>query len=97
MGKMAGDEVVQLYVSDLKATVPVPIRALKGFKRVHLNPGEVKVVTFEVAPDAFSVIDESFKRVIRPGDFMIQVGGHQPLKNASEAEAGILKKMVTVL
>jgi len=96
-GKMAGDEVAQLYVSNLKASVPVPIRALKGFKRIHLNPGETKTVTFEVVPDAFSVIDESFKRVIWPGDFMIQVGGHQPSKNASEAEAGILKKMVSVL
>ena len=96
-GKMAGDEVAQLYVSNLNSTVPVPIRALKGFKRIHLNPGETKIVTFEIAPDAFSVIDESFKRVIRPGDFIVQVGGHQPSKNSSEAEAGILKKMVTVL
>lgn len=96
-GKMAGDEVAQLYVSDLKATVPVPFRALKGFKRIHLNPGEAKVITFEVAPDAFSVIDESFKRVISPGDFTIQVGGHQPSKKALEAEAGILKKQISVL
>lgn len=96
-GKMAGDEVAQLYISNLKATVPVPIRALKGFNRIHLNPGETKTVTFEVAPDAFSVIDETFKRVIRPGDFMIQVGGHQPSKNASEAESGILKKLISVL
>ncbi len=96
-GKMAGDEVVQLYVSDLKATVPVPVRALKGFKRIHLNPGESKVVTFEVAPDAFSVIDESFKRVIRPGDFMIQIGGRQPSKKNTEAESGILKKIIAII
>ena len=96
-GKMAGDEVVQLYVSDLKATVPVPVRALKGFKRIHLNPGESKVVTFEVAPDAFSVIDESFKRVIRPGDFMIQIGGRQPSRKNTEAESGILKKIIAII
>jgi beta-glucosidase len=96
-GTMAGDEVAQLYVSDLAATVPVPIRALKGFKRIHLSPGEKKTVTFELAPDAFSVIDENFKRVIRPGDFMIQVGGRQPSKKTAEAEPGIFKKIITVL
>jgi len=96
-GKLAGDEVAQLYISNLKAAVPVPIKALKGFKRIHLNPGELKVVTFEIAPDAFSIIDENFKRIIKPGDFMIQVGGHQPSKKVSEAEAGILKKMISVL
>ncbi|MCX6332751.1 MAG: glycoside hydrolase family 3 C-terminal domain-containing protein [Bacteroidia bacterium] len=97
MGKMAGDEVAQLYVSDNSASVPVPIRALKGFKRIHLNPGESKTLTFEVAPDAFSVIDGNFKRVINPGQFIIQVGGKQPLKNSADTESGILKKMITVI
>jgi beta-glucosidase len=96
-GKMAGDEVAQLYISNLKAAVPVPIKALKGFKRIHLNPGESKVVTFEIAPEAFSIIDENFKRVIRPGDFMIQVGGRQPAGKTSEQETGILKKAVSVI
>jgi len=41
-GKMAGDEVAQLYVSNLRASVPVPVKALKGFKRIYLNPGESK-------------------------------------------------------
>lgn len=96
-GKTAGEEVAQLYVSDLNASVPVPLRALKGFRRIHLNAGETKNVTFEVAPDAFSVIDEDFKRVIRPGNFMIQVGGCSPLKKAGETEPGILKKKVSLL
>jgi len=96
-GEMAGDEVAQVYISNLSASVPVPIRSLRGFKRIHLNPGESKTVTFEVAPDAFTVIDDNNKRVIDPGQFLINVGGHQPSKQSTEAEAGILKKMISVL
>jgi beta-glucosidase len=96
-GKMAGDEVAQLYISDLTASVPVPLHALKGFKRIHLNPGESKSITFAVAPDAFSVIDENSKRVIKPGQFIIYTGGHQPTKNSVDAEEGILKKMISVI
>lgn len=95
-GKMAGDEVAQLYVSNLSASVTVPIRSLRGFKRIHLNPGESKTVTFEVAPDAFTVIDNNNKRVIDPGQFLICVGGRQPSKQSTEGEPGILKK-ITVL
>jgi beta-glucosidase len=96
-GKLAGDEVVELYVSNLNSSVPVPIFALKGFNRIHLNAGESKTVTFTVAPDAFSVIDESNKRVVKPGQFLINVGGHQPSKKSTEAETGILKKIISVV
>ncbi len=96
-GKLAGDEVVELYISNLNSSVPVPLRALKGFKRIHLNAGESKMVTFTVAPDAFSIIDESNKRVIKPGQFLINVGGHQPSIKSAEAEVGILKKMISVI
>jgi beta-glucosidase len=96
-GKLAGDEVVELYISNLNSSVPVPLRALKGFKRIHLNAGESKIVTFNVVPDAFSIIDESNKRVIKPGKFLITAGGHQPSKNTTETETGILKKMISVI
>lgn len=96
-GKLSGDEVAQLYVSNLSASVPVPLRALKGFKRIHLNPGETKVVTFRVAPEAFSIIDENNKRVIKPGSFLINVGGHQPSKNISETPKGILMKQISIM
>jgi len=45
-GKRSGDEVVQLYISDVKSSVPVPIRQLSGFTRIHLAPGEKRVVSF---------------------------------------------------
>ncbi len=77
-GKHAGDEVVQLYVKDVSASVPVPIRSLQGFKRIHLNPGEKQQVTFHLTAKQFSLIDQNFERIIEPGEFEITVGGSLP-------------------
>jgi beta-glucosidase len=95
-GKKAGEEVVQLYVSNLTADVPVPLRTLKGFTRVKLEPGEVKSVSFTLSPGDFSVIDKSNKRAVVPGTFMISVGGSSPLYGKEKTEPGILKKEITV-
>jgi beta-glucosidase len=78
VGKMAGDEVVELYVKDLAASVPVPIRSLQGFKRIHLQAGESQTVAFALTPRQLSLIDSQFKRVVEPGEFEITVGGMQP-------------------
>ena len=96
-GKISGDEVVELYLSDLSSSVPVPIRALKGFKRISLLPGEAKVVSFSLAPDSFSVIDEQNKRVVKPGLFELTVGGSQPKAATGIKETGILKAGITLL
>ena len=77
-GKYTGDEVAQLYISDTDAEVPVPIRALKGFRRLTLVPGEKKTITFSVPPGDFSIINDANEKVIVPGRFQIYVGGHQP-------------------
>ena len=78
VGQRAGDEVVQLYLSDVAASVPVPIRQLQGFERIHLAPGEKKRVTFTLTPRQLSLIDEEGRRVIEPGEFQVAVGGRQP-------------------
>ena len=67
-----------MYVSDAAATVPVPIRALKGFERVRLIPGQTRTLHFKVTPEMLSLIDDSGRRVIEPGSFNISVGGEQP-------------------
>ncbi len=72
------DEVVQLYVRDVEASVPVPIRSLQGFKRIHLKPEETQQLTFSLTPKQLSIIDENFQRVVEPGDFEITVGGSLP-------------------
>ena len=77
-GARAGDEVVQLYVRDVVASAPVPIRQLQGFQRVHLAPGESQTVTFGLTPRQLSLIDERGQRVVEPGEFEIAVGGSQP-------------------
>ena len=77
-GRSPGDEVVQLYVTDREDSVPVPIRSLKGFKRVHLEPGENQTVRFTLAARDFSRIGSNSKRIVTPGLFDVVVGGKQP-------------------
>jgi beta-glucosidase len=77
-GKVEGDEVVQLYITDEKASTPRPIRQLEGFQRISLKPGESKEVQFNLEPRQFSIINNKDKRVIEPGWFTIAVGGKQP-------------------
>jgi beta-glucosidase len=96
-GRRAGDEVIQLYLANLTANVPVPIHSLKAFKRIYLLPGETKTVVLSIPPDAFSVIDNNNKRVILPGKFQIFVGGRQPDPKSVKAETGILKSIITIL
>ncbi|MFN8241869.1 MAG: glycoside hydrolase family 3 C-terminal domain-containing protein [Bacteroidales bacterium] len=77
-GKMAGDEIVQLYLTDEKASTPRPVRQLEGFKRISLGAGESKTVEFTIEPRQFSIINNKEKRVIEPGFFTLAVGGKQP-------------------
>jgi beta-glucosidase len=77
-GKMAGEEVVECYVIAKDAPVPVPDKALAGFKRVNLKAGETKKVELVLKPEAFSYIDENYNRKIDAGTFSIFVGGQQP-------------------
>jgi len=77
-GRKEGDEVVQLYLTDEKASTARPIRQLEGFTRISLKPGESKKVTFIVNPYQFSIINKKGLRVIEPGYFAVSVGGKQP-------------------
>jgi beta-glucosidase len=78
VGASAGEEVVQLYLTDVDASVPVPLKALQGFERVFLNPGEKKTVRFGLRPEQFSLIGKDLKRAVEPGVFEVSVGGIQP-------------------
>ena len=84
VGDKAGDEVVQLYVRDVEADVPVAIRSLQGFKRIHLESGEKAEVSFTLEPRQLSLIDDNDKRVVEPGEFEISVGGGQPIEATGE-------------
>lgn len=87
-GQMAGDEVVQLYVSREEAPVRTAIRELKGFKRIHLQPGESAEVEFTLPSDAFAYIDENNQKTTAPGNFTISIGGGQPGSRYEKASGG---------
>lgn len=77
-GSMTGDEVVQLYLSDIEASVAVPIRQLQGIQRISLEPGQKKTVSFTITPRQMALIDNDGKCVLEPGLFQVSVGGFQP-------------------
>lgn len=77
-GSVPGEEVVQLYVTDVDASAPVPIRSLAGAQRIFLSPGASRTVTFTLTPRQLSLIDSEGERVVEPGVFEVSVGGKQP-------------------
>jgi beta-glucosidase len=85
-GSMAGDEVVQVYLTDVSASFPAPIRWLVGIGRVTLKPGEKRSVSFTLSPEQMSLIDDKGKRMIEAGRFLVTVGGKQPgFKGSADA------------
>jgi beta-glucosidase len=94
-GRVAGDEVVQLFVKHLGASVPVAIRSLQGFKRIHLKPGQTKSVSFTLTPRQLSLIDNQSRRVVEPGQFEIQMGGGQVGARVSSSQPAIAQIKVT--
>jgi beta-glucosidase len=74
-GERAGEEVVQLYVRDLLASLVRPVRELKGFQRLALGPSERKRVTFRLPTDLLSFTVAGTARVVEPGDFELMIGG----------------------
>lgn len=75
IGQREGDEVVQLYVTDMYASVKTRVMELKDFTRIHLKPGESKVVNFELTPYQISLLNDHMDRVVEKGEFKISVGG----------------------
>jgi beta-glucosidase len=73
-GARAGDEVVQLYVRDLLATVARPVLQLAGFQRVRLAPGEERDVSFSIGPEHLRMLDRDMRWVVEPGAFRVLVG-----------------------
>ena len=75
-GSRDADEVVQLYIRDMVASISRPVKELKGFQRIHLVAGESKEVRFEITPDMLKFYNIELKHVIEPGDFQIMVGAN---------------------
>ncbi|MGJ8661043.1 MAG: glycoside hydrolase family 3 C-terminal domain-containing protein [Bacteroidota bacterium] len=73
-GQVDGDEVVQLYIKDLYASVARPILELKGFQRIHLKKGESKVVKFNVTPELLKMLNKQMEWIVEPGMFRLMIG-----------------------
>ena len=75
-GQRAGTEVVQLYVRDMVGTITRPVRELKGFQRVSLEPGETRVVRFELPVSSLAFVGPDCRYRVEPGAFRLWVGAH---------------------
>ena len=74
-GERPGVETVLLYVNDEVSSLTTPVKALKGFQRVALRPGESKKVTFQLPYGELAFLDGNLKEVVEPGKFAVMVGG----------------------
>jgi beta-glucosidase len=74
-GRRAGSEVIQLYLRDLFASITPPDKRLRRFAKIHLEPGQSRTLSFELARDDLSFIGQDNRPVIEPGDFEVLVGG----------------------
>ena len=84
VGNKAGDEVVQLYITDMYSSAKTRVMELKDFDRITLAPGETKKVTFTLNPYQLSLLNDYMDRVVEPGDFKINVGGKSPSYRAGD-------------
>ena len=83
-GKTAGEEVVQLYIRDLVGRVVRPVRELKGFEKVHLNPSQTKEIVFTITPEMLSFYDDQLVWDWDSGEFEIMVGGDSTTHNKAK-------------
>jgi len=75
-GNVPGDEVAQMYIRDDVSSVTRPVKELKDFVRVAIEPGQTKTVTFTVTPAKLQFCGRDMKRVVEPGTFQVMVGGN---------------------
>lgn len=88
-GKLAGEEVVQLYISHPGQKVLVPLASLKGFQRVHLKAGESKKLVFLLSDRDLACVDENGHLTMLPGDISIFIGGSSPVPTLTDSLTGV--------
>ncbi len=74
IGERTGDEIVQLYITDMKSTISVPAIELQGFKKVSLKPGEKKTVKFKLNYENLGLYNRFLEFVVEPGKFEVLIG-----------------------
>ena len=73
-GDRPGDEIVQLYLRDDYSSVTRPVKELKDFARISLQPGQTRTVRFTITPDKLRFLDEDMQPVVEPGTFTVMIG-----------------------
>jgi beta-glucosidase len=73
-GKYAGEEVAQFYLRQMVAQPVRPVKELKGFKKVMLQPGETKTITFTIDKEKLAFYNEQLERITQPGEFRLMIG-----------------------
>jgi len=94
-GTMAGDEVVQIYLTH-RRVAGAPLRALAGFQRLHFERGETKTVSFQLRERDLSIVDEAGKRRIVPGKVGVWIGGGQPVSRPGLPKAAGAQTQLTI-
>ena len=84
-GNYDADEIVQLYIHDVVASISRPVKELKGFQRIHLSKGESKEVKFEITDDLLKFYNSSLDYVLEPGEFEIMIGPDSSLRHLKKA------------
>jgi len=93
VGKLAGDEVVQLYIHDEFASTPRPLKELKGYQRLTLNPGQTRTITFHLPVNQLAFYDNDLKLVVEPGTIEVMVGSSsEDIRLRDKFEIGGRKK-----
>lgn len=87
VGEYEGEEVVQVYLSDLEASTIVPLQKLISFQRVRLKPGETVQLSFAIQPEAMMMIDDEGNPVLEPGKFKLTIGGAAPIQRSLDLGA----------
>jgi beta-glucosidase len=90
-GKIAGDEVVQVYLKRTAAPVDLPLKQLVGFERIHLKPGMKKKVNFTITPEQMSYYNNDGRLMLEPGGFVLYAGGVQPGYEDAAKNTEVLK------
>jgi len=86
-GKVAGDEVVQLYLTHKDEGAGNPLYSLKGFKRINLKPGVSRKVKFTITPDMMKLVNDKGQSILNSGDMKISVAGSLPSRRSEELGA----------
>ncbi|MEG1585603.1 MAG: glycoside hydrolase family 3 N-terminal domain-containing protein [Bacteroidales bacterium] len=89
-GQLIGEEVIQLYIRDLYSAPTRPVKELKDFRKISLNPGERKTVSFLITPDKLAYHNKKMEQVVEKGVFEIMIGGSSDDKDLKKVKLEVL-------